>query len=328
MAFWRWKPPRVSHLRLGHVCLAAGLACAPDGGASRNPGTASGADQTLVVFSAGSLHIPLRRVLDTLAAREGLVFTQEPAGSLETARKLTELGRIPDLIALADYEVFPNVLMPEHVSWYARFARNRMVLAYTDRSRGASEISPDNWFDVVTRSGTEVGRADPNLDPAGYRALLAWQLAERHYQRPGLAQRFATTSGTRNVRQKSADLVALLQAGELDYAWEYESVAQQHGLRYVRLSDAIDLGSPRDSATYATATVRVTGRTRADTLEVRGQPIVYALSIPKAAPHPALAARVVAFLLSNEGRRLLRANQLDVLEEPAIIGTGAPALGR
>lgn len=42
----------------------------------------------------------------------------------------------------AGYEVFPGILMPAHVSWYARFARNRMVLAHTDRSRGATEISP------------------------------------------------------------------------------------------------------------------------------------------------------------------------------------------
>ena len=68
----------------------------------------------LVVFNAGSLARPLRAALDTFAAREGVRVEQEQAGSLETARKLTELGRIPDVIALADYEVFPQLLVPEH----------------------------------------------------------------------------------------------------------------------------------------------------------------------------------------------------------------------
>jgi hypothetical protein len=33
----------------------------------------------------------------------------------------------------------------------------------------------------------------------------------------------------------------------------------------------------------------------------------------------------VSFLLSREGRRLLRANKLDALDTPVIIGRGAPA---
>lgn len=278
----------------------------------------------LVVFNAGSLQRPLRAALDTLAAREHFRIEQEPAGSLETARKLTELHQVPDLIALADYEVFPELLMPTHVSWYARFSRNRMVLAYTDRSKGAAGLPTENWWRVIAQPGVDVGRSDPNLDPAGYRTLMVWQLAERFYEQPGLATRLAVNSGPRNVRSKSADLVALLQLGELDYAWEYESVAVQMGLKYLRLPDQIDLGSPADSAVYAHATVRVAGRTLGDKLTLRGQPIVYGLSIPKNAPHPQLAQRVTAWLLSPEGLRILRANQLDVLEKPVIVGEGAP----
>lgn len=317
---------RVRRLVLASFAVAAtGLACARDTREASDSATGASADETLIVFNAGSLHLPLRRALDTLVAREHFVLAQEPAGSLETARKLTELDRIPDIVALADYEVFPNLLMPQQVTWYVRFARNRIVLAYTDRSRGARDIGAENWWEVITRPGVEVGRSDPNLDPAGYRTLLVWQLAERHYRQAGLAALLERNAGVRNVRPKEADLVGLLQAGQLDYAWEYESIARQHDLRYVRLPDAIDLGSPADSAIYATAMVRVTGRTRADTLEVRGQPIVYALSIPKAAPHPALAARVVRWLLSDEGRRVLRGHRLDVLDTPVVVGTGAPA---
>jgi molybdate/tungstate transport system substrate-binding protein len=131
-------------------------------------------------------------------------------------------------------------------------------------------------------------------------------------------------SGPRNIRPKSADLVALLQSNDLDYAWEYESVALQAGLRYVRLPDAIDLGTPADSAGYAQAVVRVSGHSRADTLTLRGEPIVYALSVPAAAPHPGLAAHVAAWLLSAEGRRIMRAKQLDVFDQATLVGTSVP----
>ncbi len=320
---------------LALVSIAACDGSRSDGSSDSASGTSPGdaGDQTLVVFNAGSLARPFRAALDTFAAHEAargarIRIAQENAGSLETARKLTELGHIPDVIALADYEVFPQLLMPEYATWYVQFARNRVVLAYTDRSRGAAEVNTENWWRVVQRQGVETVYGDPNLDPAGYRALLAMQLAEQHYRQPGLAEGLRRAVASRNVRPKSADLVALLQAGELDYAWVYESMARSARLPYIRLPHEIDLSAPAESARYARASVRVTGATPRDTLTLRGEPIVYALSIPARAPHPALAERFVAFLLSPEGLRVLRAEQLDALDQPLVAGTGAPAAVR
>jgi len=282
-------------------------------------------ERRLVVYNAGSLALPLRAALDSFAAREQVTVEQENAGSLETARKLTELGKIPDLVAVADYEVIPLLLMPEHATWYAKFARNRMVLAYTERSRGAADVTTDNWWQVVTRPGVQVGRAEPSLDPNGYRTLLVWQLAERFYRQPGLGQRLRASAPQRNVRPKEADLVGLLQAGEFDYVWSYESIAEGAGLRYVHLPEAIDLSAPGDSAAYATASVRVAGKTPRDSVTIHGQPIVYAFTVPTRAPHPAVAARFAAYLASPDGRRVLRGAKLDVLDEYLIVGAGAPA---
>ena len=285
-----------------------------------------GGERTLVVFNAGSLALPLRAALDSFAAREHVTVQQENAGSIETARKLTELGKIPDLVAVADFEVIPLLLVPEHATWYAKFAHNRMVLAYGDRSRGAAEINTGNWWQVATRPGVQVGRADPSLDPNGYRTLLVWQLAERFYKQPGLAQRLLATAPPRNVRPKEADLVGLLQAGEFDYIWSYESIAQGIGLKYVTLPKEIDLSAASDSAAYAVASTRVAGKTPRDSVTMRGQPIVYAFTVPTRAPHAALAAKFAAYLASEDGRRVLRGAKLDVLDRYIVVGTGAPTL--
>jgi molybdate/tungstate transport system substrate-binding protein len=279
----------------------------------------------LIVFNAGSLARPIRAALDSFAVREGVRFEQEQAGSLETARKVTELGRIPDVIALADHEIFPQLLVPEHTTWYARFARNRMVLAHTSQSRYADSITPANWWRILLRPGVETGHSDPNLDPAGYRSLLVMQLAERHYRQPGLADRLKRAIPPRNIRPKSIDLVALLETGDLDYALEYESSARGASLNFVALPDSVSLGNVRDSAFYATATVRVIGHRPGDSLTMRGEPIVYALSIPRRAPHPRLGERFVQFLVSDDGRRILRANYLDALDSAVVSGEGAPA---
>lgn len=298
---------------LATACLAL-AACGDSGGTGRGP---------LIVYNAGSLARPIRAALDSFAARTGVTFEQENAGSLETARKLTELGKIPDIIALADHEVFPELLVPGQTTWYVQFARNRMVLMYQPNSRYAPEITPDNWREVLLRSGVQVGRADPNLDPAGYRALMAMQLAELHYDEPGLARRLLEAAPERNVRPKEVDLVGLLQAGELDFVWIYESVARGTGLPFVQLPSEVDLGTATDSLIYDSAVVRVQGKSVGDTITLRGSPIIYAFSIPTEAPHPDLAREFAEFLL-GDGKRIMRVASLPVLDTPVLIGTGAP----
>lgn len=290
---------------------------------SRQDGERTADRGPLIVYNAGSLAQPIRAALDSFSARTGVSYEQENAGSLETARKLTELGKIPDLIALADHEVFPNVLMPDYTTWYARFARNRMVIAYSAQSRFAGEITPDNWYEILQRPGVEVGRADPDLDPAGYRALLAMQLAEMHYADSGLARRLLNAAPERNVRPKEVDLVALVQAGEIDYIWQYESVARATGLRFLQLPPGIDLGSPEDSLRYSQAMVGVLGKTAGDTLMLRGSTIIYGFSIPQNAPHPELARRFATFML-GDGARVMRRAYLPVLDRAVVVGTGAP----
>jgi molybdate/tungstate transport system substrate-binding protein len=283
------------------------------------------ADGPLVVYNAAAIAQPMRAVLDSFAARTGARYEQETAASLELARKVLELGGQPDVLALADPDIFPQLLEPRVATWHALFARNRIVLAYTPSSRGASAVGPDSWPAVLARPGVEVGRADPQTDPSGYRTLLVWQLAERHYRDPGLYGRMLRAAPPRNVRPREADQVALLQLGELDYIWTYENLARNAGLRYVKLPDEVDLGSPAESARYTTASVRVPGRSVRDSVTFRGRPILFAATVPRTAPHAELAERFVAFLLSADGRRILRSMHFDALEQPALVGTGTPS---
>src|SRR5690606_13242551 len=159
---------------------------------------------------------------------------------------------------------------------------------------------------------------------AGYRALLAMRLAERHYGRAGLAERLLDRAPTGLMRPKSADLVGLLQAGEIDYAWVYASVARTAGLEMVRLPDAVSLGDPGQAAAYAAESVSVAGRALGDTLSIIGRPILLALTVPLDAPHPVAAADFVAWLLGVDGRRILAGAGLDLLPRPLLSGGGAP----
>jgi molybdate/tungstate transport system substrate-binding protein len=287
------------------------------------------AAQRLTVFNAGSLARPFRELLDSFAAAHpGVTPAQENAGSLELARRISELGRIPDVIAVADVDVIPKVLIPKDAGWYAAFARNEMVLAYTPQSAGADSISAANWFDVVTAPGVRMGASDPALDPNGYRTLMVMELAERFYHRPGLAARLRAAVPDRYLRPKEADLVALVQAGELDYAWSYRSIALSAGLRYVQFPPEISLGDLAHADDYARVSVRVRGAAGKDSLTFTGAPILYALTIPRRAEHPELAREFVRFLFSPAGRAILDRNGFRTLEKPVVWGEGgAKVLG-
>jgi molybdate/tungstate transport system substrate-binding protein len=283
----------------------------------------------LVVFNAGSLAQPFHELLRAFRARHPRVIpAQENSGSVEAARKLTELGKIPDVLSVADYNVIPALLVPTYTEWYVTFARNAMVLAYDAESRGAGEISAENWWQVLLRPGVRTGRSDPALDPNGYRVLMVAELAERHYGRPGLAARLVRAMPPRYMRPKEADLTALLEAGELDYIWTYRSIAETNRLRYVTLPPQIDLSDPRQSERYAAVRVRVPGAKRGgrDSLEFRGEAILYALTIPHAAPHPELAVAFTRFVLSADGRAILRRNGF-LVEPPRAGGPGRPPRG-
>lgn len=289
--------------------------CAPKESANEGP---------LVVFTAGSLARPMRAALDSFAARNKVRYELESAGSLETARKITELGKVPDVIALADEDVFPKVLIPAHATWYVRFAENRIVLAFTDKSKFAIEIDSTNWWRVLQRPGLEIGRSNPDLDPAGYRTLMVFQLAEQHYGSTGLAAALEKAANPRNMRPKEIELVALLESGDLDFAWFYESMARASGVKYVQLPPSIDLSAAEMRDAYAQSAVRVIGSSKTDTVTMRGAPIRYAFSIPLKAAHPSLGEQFATFLLSADGRRVLEGQFLSTLPQPDAVGNGVP----
>jgi molybdate/tungstate transport system substrate-binding protein len=297
--------------------------------------TASAGGQTvpsgpLVVFNAGSLAKPFSEMLRAFKGKYPEVIpAQENSGSLEAARKITDLGKVPDVIGVADYGIIPKLLIPKHATWYATFARNSMVLIYSDQSIGANEINGSNWWRVLLRPKVRAGHSDPALDPNGYRTLMVFQLAEKFYRRPGLANRLNRAFPPRYIRPKEADLTALVQAGELDYSWSYASIAKTSGLRYVSLPPEIDLSEPKLADWYSHAAVRLPGASRAakDSVEFRGEPIVYALTIPTAAPHRETAEAFVGFVFSPEGDAILKANGFMVLDRPLLGGSGKPPNG-
>jgi molybdate/tungstate transport system substrate-binding protein len=311
--------------------------------------------ETLTIYHAGSLAEPLKDLAEEFERTHPNVdVLLESGGSNEMINKWLSneaAGEAPpDIMASADYTLIPDRTYEDgYADWYIAFAKNKIVLCYTDSSDHATEVakSPDEiaqgktpWYEILQMDDVKYGHSDPDLDPCGYRALMVIQLAEAYYY--DRATQFSLTpdddadglyatliGGTDDpqhsgrpqyahereyVSQKSVDLISLLRAGELDYAFEYRSVAVQsaeQGIKFIELADAINLsatGPIPDSSPaityeefYKTAEVDIL--TAPDEYATKkGKPIVYGLTIPKNAENPQLAMEFIVLLLSNTGK--------------------------
>ena len=260
----------------------------------------------VIIFHAGSLTVPMGELTTAFQAHyPDVTFETEAAGSRTCARKVSELGREADLVASADYTVIDTLLIPELAAWNIRFARNTMVIAYTDQSAYAQEIDGDNWHEILTREDVVYGHSEPNADPCGYRTLMVWQLAERHYDQPGLYDKLDQMCPPENIRPKSVELITLLQSGDMDYAFEYQSVAVQHGLSYVELPPEINLSMVEQADFYKQAQVELSGSEPGTTVTKAGKPIVYGITLLEDAPNPTAALAFVEFLLGPEGQAIM-----------------------
>lgn len=256
----------------------------------------------LIIFHAGSLSVPFDAIEKNFEAMYPKVdVLRESGGSTKMARMISEVGKPADIMASADYVVIDKNLIPGFASWNIRFATNQMVLCYTDQSKYAGEITSDNWADILLREGVVWGHSDPNLDPCGYRSLMVLQLAEKFYNRPGLYDQFLANRPEKNVRPKSVELISLLQSGHMDYAWEYLSVAVQHGLKYVTLDSHLNLGDYAMDNFYASAKVKVTGSKPGTFIERKGSSITYGITKLDKGPNPEAADAFLAYLFSPEG---------------------------
>ena len=272
------------------VCLVLAMAA-----------TATAKDK-VIIFHAGSLSVPFAKIEKTFEAHHpNIDVLREAGGSTKMARLISEVGKPADIMASADYKVIDKNLIPKFADWNIRFASNQLVLCYTDQSKYADEVNAESWMDILGRRGVVWGHSDPNLDPCGYRSLMVLQLAEKFYDKPGLSDRLIANRPKANVRPKSVELVSLLKTGNMDYAWEYLSVAVQHELKFVKLDDHINLGNYKYDAFYKQARVEVTGKKPGTTMTRTGKSCTYGITLVSDAPNKEGAVMFMEYLLSPDG---------------------------
>jgi molybdate/tungstate transport system substrate-binding protein len=272
----------------------------------------------LIIFHAGSLSVPFKEIATEFnKLYPDVKILMESAGSVASARKITDLNRPCDIMASSDYGVIDNMLIPKYADWNIKFVSNELSIVYQEKSRFASQINSKNWYEILMKKEVAFGRADPNADPCGYRTVMSLQLAEKFYKKPGLTK-MISGKDQNYIRPKEVDLLALLESGSIDYIFLYRSVAIQHDLKYITLPDEINLKNMSFAAQYATAVTEINGKEPGKKETVKGEPMVYGATMLRDAPNKPAAIAFLQFLLSKEkGMKIMEKNgQPSVLPMP------------
>ncbi len=269
----------------------------------------------LIIFHAGSLSMPLKEIAVEFKKEypnANILF--EAAGSVESARKITELNKPCDVMLSADYAVIDKMLVPKYADWNIKFASNEMAIVFSEKSKRSGEIDSANWMDVLLDKSVKIGRSDPNSDPCGYRTVLVAKLAESFYKKAGLANQLMNKD-RENIRPKETDLLALLETNTIDYIFLYRSVAVQHNLKFITLPDQVNLKSSEFEDLYNNVSTNINGKKPGETYEQVGEPMVYGVTILNNAPNRKLALAFVEFLLTSDKGMAIMAK----LGQPSVV---------
>ena len=301
------------------VAACASVSSSAPAPSSGSPALGSG--PVSVLYAGTLVGILERRVGPAFEKATGYTFQGEGKGTIALANLIKAKIRQPDIFLSADVSVNKTLQGPangDYVTWWAPLARTELVVAWSTKSHFASDFQAAkdgkrSFESVLTQPGLRFGRADPELGPKGYRTIFAFDLDAKRIGDPTLPRKIL--GGPDNSAQlfPEEQMVARLQAGELDAGTFYKVEAVEAGLPYLSLPKEINQGDVTLAAQYATASY-----TTKKGITYTGAPIVYTITIPSTVRNPAGAHAFVRYLLGPDGQAILVSQGLNAT--PPVVG--------
>ena len=213
----------------------------------------------------------------------------EIGGSTAGVKKFID-GEKYDVMILADSSNIDELLMPEYADGYCIWGGNEMVVAGND-------ITSGNWKEKLTAPEAVITHHDPYGDPAGYRAVMAMQLADR--VEPGLSDKLLNHPGYKGLdkaqyvkKPKAHRGPRPLKDGA--YQFTYRSGAVSTGRNFASLPPEMNLGNPMYEEVYNSVSFQIS-----QDVTVRGTAILHAIVIPKNAENKTEAEKFAKIFLAN-----------------------------
>jgi molybdate/tungstate transport system substrate-binding protein len=257
---------------------------------------AVGGPGSVSLLAAGSLARTFEdHVGPAFESETGTVVYGEYYGSNAIMRLVEDGTEFPDVVVSADATLLRDRLYGGFTDWDVVFAANSLGIGYregTELGRALDRGEP--WYEVALEAEPgEVAIADPDLDPLGYRAVMALELAATEHGLDGFRDAMLDRV---YLEPEEPQLLAGVETGSRAAGLVYRNMALDRDLPFLEFPDAYNFARPDMANHYATV-----GYTTDDGYTARGRPILYNATVLEGADNPDAGRRLVGFLLDNPG---------------------------
>ncbi len=254
-----------------------------------------GNNTSVNVLAAGSLARTFEDHLGpAFQAETDIEVHGEYFGTNAIMRMVEDRTKHPDIIVSADATLLRDRLYGSFTTWDVEFATNSLGIGYTEETEfGRRLAAGEPWYAVVRdMEDGDLTIGDPNLDPLGYRAVLAFELAEKAYDLEGFR------NDVLDIAYEEPDepqIVAGVESGGRAAAIVYRNMAVDHGIPFQEFPDAYNFANPEMEDHYNT----VEFITEEEGYRAVGRPIIYNATVNEATEHPHASVRFIQFLIDR-----------------------------
>jgi len=271
-------------------------------------------DKVLVMYAGSLVKIFEDVIGPAFQSESGYPYIGEGKGSVQVSNLIKDGFRTPDVFVSAGTVPMTRLMntTPPLVHWLLKFGSAEIVIAYSPNSPHFGDLERARmgeipWYEVVSHDGFKFGRTDPELDPKGYYGIITAELANRYYNDSSIKDKIF--GDDRNPKQifPEETLKTVLETGALDAIIAYKQEALSRDLPYITLPKEIDLGDPAYSNYYKHANYTL----QSDQKTIQGEPVEFAVTIPKTVKNLDGAISFIKFLISKNGSQLLESQGLN-----------------
>ncbi|ARM76445.1 extracellular solute-binding protein [Acidianus manzaensis] len=278
------------------------------------PPTTSG---ILTIYVAGAYKAIFNQLASQFKNSTGITVKVVPGGSFSLASEIATTAEPPQLFVPVAYIQAVELQQSRDAGWAIAFLSDHMSIVYsnyTTQNPYWGELYSNYTMAMKTNSTTywnnfftllsehfSLGISYPSSDPEGLYAYLILKMAGKLYS-PTHSESYyiSIANSSHNIEGASttADFVAPLEAGRLDFVFSYESYAISQHFEYLTLPPWLSFGYYANETAWDsefTCPITVNGQS----LDIHGNPVYLYITVPQGASDATEAYEFISFLLSH-----------------------------
>jgi len=275
--------------------------------------TVSSSSSGLILYSADAYANESTTLENAFSSSSGIQMAPpKAAGSSALGQQIAAGNPVSVFLSVSKTAVQNVTLKSAFGGWAVAFATDQMGIAYSNATKqNSASYATINAFNAAVASNTtaawndfynnltsgqvKVGISNPNADPAGYRAWIVLEAAGHNYANNNsnyYVNRMISNGGN-YTGASAADLIAPLQAGQIQFLFIYKSDIVSERLNLLQLPSGVNLGSGSYNTFYSQFAYNTTAGVQ------KGSAITLWITVPKTSTDPTDSVTFVVFVIQN-----------------------------